>query len=256
MYNYQFLTAHRILHIIVASKLLKPLAVFVNQPESQPYIKSIRNLDGINPTETDKNTIIVETISDFTLTITYNQEDNSITSVETSIPEQQPTTTDPRHYRMFADYGAEFIWWDVDDMRPEEDETYLDPDGFFASFPPSMREHYDAWGGTYNNYFTARLWNPADFGAPLWHSAEEQVAWYVGGFLLGWRFALDPQVGSVKYLDGTLLERGKDMSVTLEFLKNQVYLLANWKYSRLVLRQYLGIKGVLLNRCFSIMSIV
>ena len=216
---------------MAASKLFKSLAVFVNQPESQPYIKSIRSLDGIRPTKTDKNTIIIETISDLTLKITYNEEDNSITSVETSIPEQQPTTTDPRHYRMFADCGAEFIWRDVDDVRPEEDESYLEPDEIFASFTPSMREHYDAWGSTYNNYFTARLWNPADFGAPLWHSADEQVAWHVGGFLLGRRFALDPQVGSMKYLDGTLLERGKEMSVTLEFLKNQADLLANWKSS-------------------------
>lgn len=52
----------------------------------------------------------------------------------------------------------------------------------------------------------------------------------MGGFLLGWRFASDPQVASVDYLEGGRykLERGKEL-LLLGFLEHQAYLLANWK---------------------------
>ena len=49
------------------------------------------------------------------------------------------------------------------------------------------------------------------------------------GFLLAWRIAIAPQVGSVEYSAGSLkylLESGKETSVTVEFLKDQIAFLA------------------------------
>lgn len=66
--------------------------------------------------------------------------------------------------------------------------------------------------------------------ADLFVTASKEVAWNVAGYLLAWRIILDPEVGSVEFTAGHskyLLERGKEMSVTLGFLKDQVGLLVN-----------------------------
>lgn len=98
-----------------------------------------------------------------------------------------------------------------------------------SSFPPSVLELYNAWVETYDNNFKTRCEDTQNYHASVFPSVWEEVAWEVAGFLLAWRIAVAPQVGSVEYSAGSskyLLEGGKETSVTMDFLENQVQLLA------------------------------
>ena len=153
--------------------LLKPLDVFCSQSQSQRYIKTVRNLGDAwrsladNPlTESDKNSVLVETNFDFVLKITNALEgqQSEPTTVEMSTHEPPFSTTSistttstptesPRHYRIFADYGTDFIWRDPDDLRSEEGDCMLEAEEVLSSFPPSVLESHDAWVDTYTDNF-------------------------------------------------------------------------------------------------------
>ncbi|OGE58582.1 hypothetical protein PENARI_c001G03122 [Penicillium arizonense] len=120
----------------MASSLLKPLDVFCSQSQSQRYIKTIRNLGDawrslaeIPLTESDKNSALVETSFDFVLKVTnaLEEQQSEPTTVEMSTQEPPISTTSvstttstatepPLNYRIFADYGTDFIWRDPDDL--------------------------------------------------------------------------------------------------------------------------------------------
>ncbi|KAJ5390108.1 uncharacterized protein N7496_001176 [Penicillium cataractarum] len=170
----------------MASGILKPLAVFCSQSQSQRYIKTIRNLGDAwrtlaeEPiTESDRKFAFIETTFDFTLRITNGLED--ATSVEVLSP-----------------------------------------------FPLSDLEHYNAWVDCYSGYFKTRYEDTKDYTANMFLSASEEVAWNVAGYLLAWRIAISPQIGSIQYSTGNskyLLEKGNETSVTVQSLKDQVELL-------------------------------
>ena len=236
----------------MATGLLKPLAVFASQPQSQRYIKSTRNLGDSwqslaeNPhLESDANSAVVETQFDFILKIvkplegpTLEEKDLSKqsivqmstnenlypSSVEEIAPEEHP-----RLYRIFADYGTDFIWRDPDDVRPEEGEDIvLDPEEVLASYPPSVLELYDYWVDTYTENFKTRLEETGDYNADLFLTVSEAVAWNVAGFLLAWRISMAPDVGGVEYEVGSssyVLKKGEETSVTLKFLQDQADIL-------------------------------
>ncbi|CAG8908080.1 unnamed protein product [Penicillium egyptiacum] len=235
----------------MASGLLRPLAVFCSQSQSQRYIKTIRNLGDAwrslaeEPlSECDKNSALVETNFDFVLKITNaleEQRQSNPTLVEMSVREppmstttspstSQPTTERPRRYRIFADYGADFIWRDPGDIRPEEGDAVLEPEEVLSSFPPSALELYNVWVDTYAKNFKERRDKTGNFHATTFPTALEEVAWNVAGFLLAWRIVMAPKVGRIEYTAGCshyLLEKGKETSVTLAFLQDQVDILAN-----------------------------
>ena len=82
---------------------------------------------------------------------------------------------------------------------------------------------------TYDKNFKTRCEDTQNYHANVFPSAWEEVAWTATGFLLAWRIAIAPQVGSVEYSAGSskyLLESGKEASVTVEFLKDQIASLA------------------------------
>ncbi|KAJ5710918.1 hypothetical protein N7488_005074 [Penicillium malachiteum] len=160
----------------MASGILRPLAVFCSQSQSQRYIKGIRNLGDAWRTlaekplpESDKNSVLVKTSFDFVLKITNGQEEQrksnpTIVEMSTSEPPSSTSPTKqsvperlPRHYRMFADYGADFIWRDPDDVTSEEGDTVVDPEDLLASFPSSVLESYVAWVDISTEYFQERL---------------------------------------------------------------------------------------------------
>lgn len=232
----------------MASGLLKPLAVFCSQSQSQRYIKSIRNLGDAWRTlaekplpECDKNTVLVETNFDFVLKITnaleeQRQSKSTIVEMSTSEPplstpstNQSIPTGDPRHYRIFADYGTDFIWRDPDDVTPQEGDTTLDPEDLLASFPSSVLESYDAWVDTYTEYFKERREKGGNYHVSTFPTASEEVAWNVAGFLLAWRIIMAPEVGRIEFSAGDskyFLVKGKETIVTLAFLQDQVDILA------------------------------
>ncbi|KAJ5280619.1 hypothetical protein N7478_005991 [Penicillium angulare] len=112
----------------MASDLLRPLAVFCSHADSQRYIKNIRNLGDAwrslaeQPIpECDKHSIVAETTFDFTLKLIDSPKEQSQSSqaaiemlttesnLSTSSAHYSRPTGRPRHYRIFADYGTDFI---------------------------------------------------------------------------------------------------------------------------------------------------
>jgi hypothetical protein len=233
----------------MATGLLKPLDVFCSQSQSQRYIKTIRNLGDAwrsvaeKPlTESDKNSVLVETNFDFVLKITnaLEEQQSEPTTVEMSTHEPPISTTSmstttstptesPRHYRIFADYGTDFIWQDPDDLRSEEGDCMLEAEEVLSSFPPSVLESYDAWVDTYTDNFKERRDKTQNYHATVFPTTSSEVAWNVAGFLLAWRITMAPEVGRIEFSAGYskyFLERGKETSVTLKFLQDQVDMLA------------------------------
>lgn len=99
------------------SDILKPLAVFCSQPQSQRYIKKIQNLGDawrtISKAPSTETDVIIETKFDFTLKIKTEQNRN-ISSVEMATSGEHKTAFAPdpvHHWRIFFDYGTDFIWW-------------------------------------------------------------------------------------------------------------------------------------------------
>ncbi|KXG47447.1 uncharacterized protein PGRI_013170 [Penicillium griseofulvum] len=233
----------------MAAGLLKPLAVFCSQSQSQRYIKTARNIGDAwrslaeKPlSKSEEDSVLVETNFDFVLKITniLEERQSEPTIVEmsthepsTSLSTAAPTSAeDPRHYRIFADYGTNFIWRDFDDLRPGEGDCMLEAEEVLSTLPSSVLELYNTWVDTYTDNFTERRDKTQNYYADAFLTASEEVAWNVAGFLLAWRITLAPQVASIEYSPGSskyLLKKGKETSVTLQFLQDQVDILAKGK---------------------------
>jgi hypothetical protein len=247
----------------MTSGVLEPLAVFASQSKSQRYIKAIRDLGDtwrspaeIPLTGSEKDSAVLETNFDFVLRITNalgsksttvemsTQEripmpirESSLFAEEPSMPTTPVSTTPPmqpdsaRDYRIFADYGTDFIWRDPDDLRPEleEGDCMLEAEEVLSSFPSSVFELYDAWVDTYTNNFRERREKTQNYGASTFATVSEEVAWNVAGFLLAWRITRSPEVGRMEFGVGGskyYLKKRKETSVTLEFLQDQIDILA------------------------------
>ena len=225
----------------MTSGILKPLAVFCSQSQSQRYIKSIRNLGDAWRTladepipESDREVSIIQTTFDLSLKIKHEQEDeisvDIITSESPSLTGLSKPIEPARHYRIFADYGTDFLWRDFDDIREENDEeSYVEAEEVLSSFPPSVLESYNAWVDFYSGCFKTRCEDKKDYMAKVFLSASEEVAWNVAEYLLAWRIVMAPQIGSIRDSAGNskyLLEKGNETSVTRTFLKDHMEILA------------------------------
>jgi len=217
---------------------LEPLAVFCSQSQSQRYIKTVHNLGDSWRTPADpsnltsfaanQDKIIIETT--FDLTITIDKQSFSVTIQPLSGQESSSTPSTPpfRHYRIFADYGTDFIWLNTADPSYSPNDTYVEAADALSSFPHSVLQNYDAWVDTYTDNFKKRCEATQDYSANVFLTAAEQVAWQVAGYLLAWCIARSPQVGSVEYSLGRkkyVLEQGKESNITLVFLEDQDALL-------------------------------
>lgn len=235
----------------MTSDLLKPLRVFCTQTQSQRYIKTIKNLGDSwrrlgekPPPESDEASVWVETSFDLVLKITNPlKDDKRPNPMNVEMSTHAPSTTSPsaksampeetpRHYRIFADYGTDFIWRDPNDLRPEEGDCMLEAEEALSTFPPSLLELYTSWVDTYSDNFTERRDKTQNYHANIFLTTSEEVAWNVAGFLLAWRIALAPQVGRIEFSAGCsqyFLEKGQETDVTLKFLQDQVDILTSGK---------------------------
>ncbi|KAJ5969898.1 hypothetical protein N7501_006146 [Penicillium viridicatum] len=213
------------------SKLLKPLAVFSRQSQSQQCVKSIKNIGDAWRTLTEEpctesgRTTVIETTFDFILKITTEFDGVTVEIITIETPSRKLEPSDlSRHYRIFPEYGTDFLWRAVEDIN-EDTESQDEP----VSFPPSVLELYDAWVDQWSTNWEKRIKDTQDYHAPVFSDRVEQVAWNVAGYLLAWRIVLGPGVGSIEYTLGPteyLLERGKESAVTERFLRDQIGLLA------------------------------
>ncbi|KAJ5352179.1 hypothetical protein N7541_002997 [Penicillium brevicompactum] len=158
------------------------------------------------------------------------------------LTEEPPSSTKaknskrPKQYRIFPDFGTDFLWRESDDIcRDDSDDDYcLDSEDLLKSpsFPPSLLELYDAWVKTYNGNFDRRLNKPGNFQASVFATVSESVAWNVAGYLLAWRITMAPEVDRIELSAGTknsLLKKGKgreeDTKITKEFFEDMCNIL-------------------------------
>ncbi|KAJ5457183.1 hypothetical protein N7530_012457 [Penicillium desertorum] len=218
----------------MTSRLLKPLAVFSRQSQSQQYIQSIKNLGDAWRTLSEEacteseRTTVIKTTFDFVLKVTTEPDNFTVEMMTIEPPSPKPELSNPpRHYRIFPDYGTDFLWRAVEDIR-EDEQGYTEAEEELASFPPSVLAMYDAWVEQYGDNWRRTVEDTQDYRAPVFSDRIEQVTWNVAGYMLAWRIVLGPGVGSVVYTPGStdyLLERGNE-SVTKRFLGDQIELLA------------------------------
>ncbi|PYH94578.1 hypothetical protein BO71DRAFT_398827 [Aspergillus ellipticus CBS 707.79] len=136
--------------------LLKPLAVFATDSHSQRYIKTVRNIGDAWRKLTDEpspesKTTIIETTFDVTIKLSYDPSSDEL-SVLFELQSTKAPTTNPepvRHYRIFPDYGTDFIWLNQDDPFYALDSTYIESSDALSFFPPAVLENYDAWVDTH-----------------------------------------------------------------------------------------------------------
>ncbi|KAI9924194.1 hypothetical protein MW887_007144 [Aspergillus wentii] len=217
--------------------IVKALAAFCSQSQSQQYIQKVRNLGDAwrtladsNDAKADDDTIIIETTFDMIMKI-KNPTDDEGCAVEFEVPshqsQSQPVEANQlRHYHIFPDFGTDFIWRNKSDPFYSEG-AYIDSSEALASFPSAVLEHYDKWVDTYSEYFKSRCDDTGDFDAAVFPNNREEVAWTVAGYLLAWRIALADEIGSVEYSPESttyMLEKGKETEMTVAFLKNQLRL--------------------------------
>lgn len=140
----------------MASGLLGPLAIFCTQSQSQQYIRSVRNLGDAWRTlseksdeRADSDTTFIGTAFDFNLKVKNHPDETistefEIPSLETTTDSQPISTELQRHYRIFADYGSDFLWRNTDDPDYSEDNTYVEAEDALSDFPPEVFRYYDS----------------------------------------------------------------------------------------------------------------
>jgi hypothetical protein len=115
---------------------------------------------------------------------------------------------------------------------PEEGDCMLEAEEVLSAFPLSVLELNDVWVDTYTNNFRERRDKSQNYHTTIFPTASEEVAWNVAGSWLTWRITMAPQVGRIEFSAGCskyLLEKGKETSVTLTFLQDQLDILAKGK---------------------------
>lgn len=226
--------------------LLKPLATFCTQSTSQRYIKTVKNLGDTwralaeqppLPEHTDR--AVIETTFGLNLTIDKhfnNREDFSasldVPSHETASQIVQSTRSSPRHFRIFPDYGTEFIWPSDNDPAYNGESSHIELEDELTGLPMEVIDNYDAWVESYTTNFKTRCDDPGECSVHVFPTIAEEVAWNVARFLLAWRIALATHVGSVEFGVGRekyLLRKGEDVEndVIYSFLEYQAVFLAN-----------------------------
>lgn len=227
----------------MTSGILRPLAIFCTQSQSQQYIRSVRNLGDAwrtlsekNDEPTDSDTTFIGTVFDFNLKVKNHTDKTTSTtfeipSLETTTDNQPISTESQRHYRIFADYGTDFLWRNTNDPDYTEDNTYVEAEEALSDLPPAVFQSYDAWVDTYTSNFKTRCDIPGDYSAHVFVDATDEISWNIAGYLLAWRIAMDPHIGSVEYSAGNekyLLRIGEGMetAMTEKFMNDQATILA------------------------------
>ncbi|CAI7640095.1 unnamed protein product [Penicillium palitans] len=166
----------------MTSKLLNPLAVFSRQSQSQKYIKSIKNVGDAwrtlseEPCTGSDRTTVIETTFDFILKITTESDDLTVemTTIEIPSAKLEPSNP-PRHYRIFPEYGTDFLWRAEEDISDDQ-QGYTESEEELVSFPYSVLEVYNAWVDEWSANWEKRIKDTQDHHAPVFSDRIEQVA--------------------------------------------------------------------------------
>ncbi|KAJ5459650.1 uncharacterized protein N7458_001202 [Penicillium daleae] len=223
---------------MMTSDILKPLAAFCRDPRSQEYISTVKNISASGnsfgttlSTSSSDGLIVIETTFDMALQIIHGPDEPTSVAMSTyRSPVPDTSSKLPKEllrcYEIGPEYGTDFI---------SEKPTYashvgadLDSITVLSSYPSCVRENYLKWVKTWEKKWQLRRGNTREFRSSVFFSAEEEVSWNVAGYLLAWRIAMAPDVGLVEYSTSRsqyILQTGKETSITMQFLKEQLYLL-------------------------------
>ncbi|KAJ5153424.1 uncharacterized protein N7482_009902 [Penicillium canariense] len=186
---------------------------------------------GIDVTSSAHSLTVIETTFDMTLQIMHGCDEPTTVAMTTC--EYPPSTSSKwpeerlRYYRIDAGVGSGFIS-EIKDCALDHGEGGLDSVDILSSFPPRVLENYLIWMETWSENWQENHDQTGDYWGSIFRTAEEEVAWNVTGYLLAWRIAMCPEAGVVEYSTRQsqyLLEPGAELSVTIQFLKEQLHVL-------------------------------
>lgn len=223
--------------------ILKPLATFCSQSIAQRYIKTVRNLGDAWRTLAEQPSLpehgdsaVIETTFGMNLTIKkdFNKRQDFFAKLDIPVDEtasedvqstHDTTSSGPRHFQIFTDYGTDFIWLNDNDPTYNGESSHIELEDALSGLPKEVVDNYDAWVETYTTNFKERCDKPGDYAAHVFPAVAEEVGWNVAGFLLAWRIALAPHVGSVEFGVGRekyVLKKGEGVEdVIYSFLEDQ-----------------------------------
>ncbi|KAI1341684.1 hypothetical protein F5Y15DRAFT_344502 [Xylariaceae sp. FL0016] len=127
-------------------------------------------------------------------------------------------------YRIFPDWGTEFVWWDSSWPGNHGEMGLVDQDDIEERYTggKAFYKAFEAWEDTYNRQFEAQECHLSSQGI-LWPDKEEERPWIIEGFLLAAWLALQADVHSIEYgphIEEVILEKETLAATTLSFMSN------------------------------------
>lgn len=223
----------------MTSNILAPLAAFCRDPRFKDYVFDIKNLSDLGNsfgaillTSSDNSLTVIETTFDMTLQVMHGPDEPTTVAITTYQSPETPTLCKLpeellRSYKIRPEYGTDFISEKIS-CAPHSIGEVHDSIEILSSYPPSVLEHYMMWVMEYNESWQEKCDETVNISENVFFSAEEEVSWNVAGYLLAWRIAMAPDARLVEYSTRQfqyILQTGNETSITMQFLKEQLYLL-------------------------------
>ena len=183
--------------------LLKPLSTFCTQSKSQRFIKAVRNLGDAwrtlsEPSLEDPDSAVIETTfglnfnlkKDFGSRQDFSSKLNvpslATASVESQQGQSSPNSTStigPRHFRIFPDYGTDFIWLNYNDPTYDGESSYIELEDALSGLPHEVFDNYDAWVEIYTANFKKRCDDPGDYSVHVFPTVATLLGFCLPGLL-------------------------------------------------------------------------
>jgi hypothetical protein len=220
------------------SDILAPLAAFCDRG-FRDYVFDMKNLSDsgnsfgeIVSTSSGHSLTVIETRFDLTLQVIHGPNEPTTVAMTTCTSPEPPRSQKPhdellQSYKIRPEYGTTFIS-ELLPCAPDLVGGDLDSIEILSAYPPCVMEYYMMWVAEYNKGWRGRCKPSGRICENVFFSAEEEVSWNVAGYLLAWRIAMAPEVRSVEYSTRQsryILKTGNETDITIQFLKEQLYLL-------------------------------
>jgi hypothetical protein len=221
------------------SDILAPLATFCGDRRFRDSVLNMKNLSDsgnsfgeIVSTSSDHSLTVIETRFDLTLQVMHGPDEPTTVAMTTCTSRETPRSQKVhdellQSYKIRPEYGTTFISETIP-CSPDFVGSELDSVEILSAYPPAVMEYYMMWVAEYNEAWRDRGKQSVNICENVFFSAEEEVSWNVAGYLLAWRVAMAPEVGSVEYSTRQswyILKTGNETDITIQFLKEQLYLL-------------------------------
>lgn len=223
----------------MTSDILAPLAAFCGDSRFRDYVSNTKNISDagtsfgeIISTSLGHSLIVIETKFDMTLQVMHGPDEPTTVAMTTCTSPEPPRSQKPHDellqcYKICPEYGTTFIS-ETMPCAPHFVGSNLDSIEILSAYPPCVMEYYLLWVAHYNESWRDRCDRRGIISKNPFLSAQEEVSWNVAGYLLAWRIAMAPAVRWVEYSTRQsqyTLKTGNETDITIQFLKEQLYLL-------------------------------